>query len=259
MSADPRCSGLLFEPLRHWLTALPAAPDSAELNGLLRRHPVLGEDGRPICFQPPAADGLCYESRISQQGVVETRPDNWHDFFNVLIWLSFPLSKRAITARHVAAMTPAGAARGTVRDALTHFDECGIVVLSAQPDLLDLLRGHRWRELFVERRRAVRQCMRFVIFGHATYERLLNPYPGLTAKAILYAIDDDWLALSGAALNAAIDQRLAADFASGNYVSPRDFQPLPLLGIPGVTPDSEFPAYYDDGRQFRPARQAARQ
>ena len=259
MSANHRCGGPLFEPLRHWLTALPAAPDSAELNDLLRRHPVLGEDGRAICFQPPRADGLSYESRISQQGVVETRPDNWHDFFNVLIWLCFPLSKRAITARHVAAMSPAGAGRGSVRDALTHFDECGIVVLATQPELLDLLRNHRWRELFAERRQAVKQCMRFVIFGHATYERLLNPYRGLTAKAILYVIDDGWLGLSGAALNAAIDRRLAADLARGNYASPRDFQPLPLLGIPGVTPDSEFPAYYDDVRQFRPARRAALQ
>lgn len=257
MSADLRCSGPLFEPLRHWLEQLPAAPQSSQLNELLTRHPVLGVDGVEISFVPPAADGLAYECRISERGAVETRPDNWHDFFNVLIWLSFPLSKRAITARHVAAMTPAGARRGQVRDALTHFDECGLVVLSTQTELLDLLRTHRWRELFAERREAVMRCMRFVIFGHATYERLLSPYRGLTAKAILYSIDETWLNLSGAALNAAIDQRLAADFASGQHASPRDFQPLPLLGIPGVTPDSEDPAYYDDVRQFRPARPAA--
>jgi hypothetical protein len=42
-------------------------------------------------------------------------------------------------------MTPAGEARGTIRDALTHFDECGIVVLSSQPDLLELLRGFEWK------------------------------------------------------------------------------------------------------------------
>jgi hypothetical protein len=53
-------------------------------------------------------------------------------------------------------MTPAGAARGTTRDALTHFDECGIVVLSSQPELLDLLRDFRWKALFVERRADVR-------------------------------------------------------------------------------------------------------
>lgn len=257
MNADARCRGALFAPLRHWLDQLPAAPDTAGLNELLARHPVLGEDGEPVRFVPPVADGLAYECRISEQGAVETRPNNWHDFFNALIWLSFPRSKRAITARHVAAMTPVGVARGQVRDALTHFDECGLVALSTQPELLDLLRAHRWRELFVDRRQAVEVDMRFVIFGHATYERLLNPYRGLTAKAILYTVDDAWLDLAGVALNAAVDQRLAADFASGRHASPRAFQPLPLLGIPGVTPDSEDPAYYDDVRQFRPARPAA--
>jgi hypothetical protein len=44
---------------------------------------------------------------------------------------------------------------------------------------------------------------------------------------------------------------------SGQYARPRDFQPLPLLGIPGVTPDSEDPAYYDDTWQFRPGRRGA--
>jgi len=32
---------------------------------------------------------------------------------------------------------------------------------------------------------------------------------------------------------------------------------LPLLGIPGVTPASIDPAYYDDTWQFRPGRRRA--
>jgi hypothetical protein len=36
------------------------------------------------------------------------------------------------------------------------------------------------------------------------------------------------------------------------YAQPSDFQPLPLLGIPGVVAESEAPSYYDDVRQFRP-------
>lgn len=257
MSGDARCAGPLFAPLRRWLAQLPSAPRTAELNELLARHPVVGDDGAAIRFLPPAADGLAYECRIRERGTVETRPDNWHDFFNALIWLSFPRSKRVITAAHVAAMAPVGAARGTVRDALTHFDECGLVVLSTQPQLLALLRAHRWQDLFVERRAAVRAAMRFVVFGHATYEQLLRPYRGLTAKAVLYAVDADCLALPDEALNAVLDERLAEDFAAGLYASPRAFQPVPLLGIPGVTPDSEDPAYYADAGQFRPARRRA--
>jgi len=96
--------------------------------------------------------------------------------------------------------------------------------------------------------------MRFVIFGHATYEQLLKPFRVLTAKAVLYPVGDDWLSLSMPARLATVDSMLAADLTSGRYIRPRDFQPLPLLGIPEATPDNEDPAYYDDTWQFRPGR-----
>lgn len=199
---------------------------------------------------------MVYECRIWENGEVATRPDNWHDFFNALVWLTFTQTKVAVSACHVEAMTAPGEARGRIRDALTHFDECGIVVLSSQPELLDFLRSFEWKKLFVERREEVKRNMRFVIFGHATYEQLLQPFRGLTAKAVLYEVSEDWLRMPEAAQVAAIDTLLAADLASGRYQRPRDFQPLPLLGIPGVTPDSEDPAYYDDTWQFRPGRGA---
>ena len=160
---------------------------------LAARFPIEAQDGRQIRFVPPRADGLAYECRIRATGAVETRPGNWHDFFNVLVWLTFPRTKLAISARHVQAMRRAGAVRGSERDALTHFDECGIVVLSSQPELLDLLRAFQWKALFVERRTEVVRAMRFFVFGHATYESLLNPFRGLTAKAILYGFDESWL------------------------------------------------------------------
>jgi hypothetical protein len=209
-----------------------------------------------VRFVAPPADGMVYECRIWENGEVATRPDNWHDFFNALVWLTFTKTKLAVSACHVDAMTAPGEARGRVRDALTHFDECGIVVLSSQPELLDLLRNFEWKKLFVERREEVKRSMHFVIFGHATYEQMLQPFRGLTAKAVLYEVSEDWLQMSDAAQVAAVDTLLAADLASGRYQRPRDFQPLPLLGIPGVTPDSEDPAYYDDTWQFRPGRGA---
>ena len=246
----------LFDPLRPWLDRLPQAPDASAVADLSEQFPIHLANGQRIRFVPPRADGLVYECRIWESGEVETRPDNWHDFFNALVWLSFPQTKTAISAAHVRAMQAPGEARGTARDVLTHFDECGIVVLSSQPDLLALLRAFRWKELFVERRAEVVRSMRFVIFGHATYEQMLRPFRGLTAKAVLYEVDEAWLLMDGLAQRAAVDTLLAADLTSGRYVRPRDFQPLPLLGIPGVTPDNEDPAYYDDTWQFRPGRRA---
>lgn len=254
MSGRPPYLSPLFRPLAPWLEQLPGRPDSAALAALAARQPVFTADGRAVRFVPPQPDGLAYECRVWERGEVETRPDNWHDFFNALVWFAFPQTKRAVTTAHVAAMQAPGEARGSVRDALTHFDECGIVVLSSRPELLELLRAFAWKELFVERRSEVIACMRFVVFGHATYEALLAPFRGLTAKAVLHDIPQDWLALSAAALTAAVDCRLAADFAAGRYTRPRDFSPLPLLGIPGVTPASEDPAYYEDTWQFRPGR-----
>lgn len=246
----------LFAPLRPWLDQLPATPDSVALRALAERFPIYGENGQRIRFVPPQADGLAYECRIWENGEVETRIDNWHDFFNALVWLTFTKTKIAVSASHVRAMTPSGEARGVTRDALTHFDECGIVVLSSQPELLAMLRAFEWKKLFVEHRADVQSAMRFIIFGHATYEQLLQPFRGLTAKAVLYEVSEDWLAMSQAEQIAAVDRRLAADFASGSYLRPRDFQPLPVLGIPGVTPENEDPAYYDDTYQFRPGRSA---
>ncbi|HSG23505.1 MAG TPA: DUF3025 domain-containing protein [Azonexus sp.] len=248
----------LFAPLRRWLEQLPPTPDSAALRALVERYPIQAENGQIIRFVPPQPDGLAYECRIWETGEVETRLDNWHDFFNALVWLTFTQTKIAVSSSHVRAMTPPGEARGTTRDALTHFDECGIVVLSSKPELLDLLRDFEWRKLFVEHRAEVKSAMRFIIFGHATYEQLLKPFRGLTAKAVLYEVSEDWLTKPFAEQITAVDVRLAADLASGRYQRPRDFQPLPLLGIPGVTPENEDPAYYDDTYQFRPGRSAGK-
>lgn len=244
----------LFDPLRPWLDRLPQAPNAQAVAALADQFPIHAENGKRVRFVPPRPDGLVYECRIWESGEVETRPDNWHDFFNALVWLSFPQAKIAVSAAHMRAMQAPGGQRGTVRDALTHFDECGIVVLSSRPKLLDLLRGFEWKRLLVERRADVIRSMRFVVFGHATYEQLLKPFRGLTAKAVLHEVSEDLLQCDGTALVAAVDRLLAADLASGRYTRPRDFQPLPLLGIPGVTPESENPAYYDDAWQFRPGR-----
>ena len=254
---SPAFASSLYDPLRRWLEFLPPGPDTKAVAELAERFPIIAPNGRRIRFVPPQADGLAYECRVWESGEVETRPGNWHDFFNALVWLSFPQTKLSISARHVQEMTPAGAARGTTRDALTHFDECGIVVLSSRPELLDLLRDFRWKTLFVERRADVLGAMRFVVFGHATYEQLLSPFRGLTAKAVLHEVDDDWLRMPCEDRLAAVDALLAAELASGRYARPRDFQPLPLLGIPGVVAASEAPSYYDDAWQFRPGRRRA--
>lgn len=241
--------------LRPWFAA--GAPDLPSLNALARQRGLVTGGGAALSFVLPSGVHAGYEERAYRAGEIATRADNRHDLFNALIWLAFPLTKAALNRRHVAAASEAAKGsspvRGSLRDALTQFDECGVVVAGSSADLWATLRAHRWREVFVRRRDELRRTTRFLVFGHASHDALAAPFVGLCGKALFMAVDEAWLALPEAAALATLDERLAALFAAGNFV-PRDWQPLPLLGIPGATAENENPDYYDDRRQFRAAR-----
>lgn len=256
-------SQTLFEPLRPWLmhfdgNVLPAV---AALNACVDAQDarLRSGDGVPLRFVPPGSGVLPYEERAFLSGEVETRPHNWHDFFNALVWLVFPRAKAALNARHYHALQvqrQAGCSeRSALRDAATQFDESGVVVVSVDAVLLGLLRQHRWKELFFLQRAAVSEAVRIFVFGHALYDKLRAPYVGLCGKALLLDVSRDWPTMPLAWQIQDVDRMLAGLFTDPTaYVRPRDFQPLPLLGIPGVVRDSEKPSYYDDTRQFRPPR-----
>ncbi len=82
-----------------------------------------------------------YDGRITVDREVPTRLANVHDFYNALVWLAFPRTKRALHARQFAALErwlPPGAdtvpgRRTREQDALTLFDEGGAVILGALP------------------------------------------------------------------------------------------------------------------------------
>ncbi len=241
--------------LRPWLDAV--APDIPALNAAARERRLVTGGGAQLSFVAPPAVAEGYEERAFLAGEVATRPDNRHDLFNALIWLALPQTKAALNRRHFAAIGAArqqgSAARGPLRDALTQFDECGVVVAGCCPDLWRALRGHRWSEVFVARRAELLSSTRFLVFGHASHDALGAPFAGLCGKAMFVEVDEPWLKLPGTEALAALDVRLASAFDTRNF-SPRDWQPLPLLGIPGATADNERADYYTDTRQFRPAR-----
>lgn len=224
---------------------------------MARERGLVTGNGVPLRFAEPSGVPDGYEERAYLSGEIATRPGNRHDLFNALIWLAWPLAKAALNRRHFAELMDARrlgrADRGALRDALTQFDECGVVVAGCAPGLWQGLCAHRWREVFVARRAELLRSTRFLLFGHASHDALAAPYVGLCGKALFLEVDAAWLELSAAAALASLDLRLAALFDTGEF-SPRDWQPLPLLGIPGATSDNQQPDYYDDTRQFRPAR-----
>ncbi len=238
--------------LAPWLAG--GVPDLDALNAFASARGLVTGAGAPLRFVAPPGDHAGYEERAWRCGEVATRSDNRHDLFNALIWLAFPRSKAAMNRRHHAALVAArqagNAARGSLRDALTQFDECGVIVAGTAPELWQELRAHRWREVFAVRRTELLRTTRFIVFGHASHDALAAPFVGLCGKALFVDVGSAWLDLPPALSLDQLDARLAKLFDTGEF-SPRDWQPLPLLGIPGATSDNEQPDYYADTRQFR--------
>jgi hypothetical protein len=247
----------IFAALAPLLRRLPPDrfPRHDELNALATPSVASG-GGAPIRFVPPAGSAQ-YEIHVFETGEVQTRSDNWHDLFNALVWLAFPRTKAVLNRHHCEEIRARRGERlrGTARDVLTLFDEGGIVVAAADAELSSLLREFRWKELFWKRRAEVLRSMRFYVFGHAIYEKALEPYKGVTAKALIV---DTAAGLFDAPLGqqlAELDAR-AADYFSGAQAlaSTRTLPPLPILGIPGWEPANAREDYYDDAAQFRPGR-----
>lgn len=234
-------------------------PQIDALQGAVDRAGVRTGSGLALRLAPPARHGPdagAYELRVFQRGELEVRERNWHDLFNVLAWLTFPRAKAALNARHCAVFGDSRQGRrGPVRDALTLFDESGVIVVSVDAALLQMIHDFQWRPLFWTRRADVLRDMRFMLFGHALCEKALAPYKGITGRGLLFDVDRGFLELTLAEQLAQIDRRLAARIADPQALLRTDqLAPVPVLGVPGWCADNGDAAYYDDRNCFRPGR-----
>lgn len=253
----------MFAPLRAVGTHLPEIgwpnPDllSALADGAGR---IVNAQGQRVQFVAQQSgpgdfrDG--FEPRAYLKGEVQVRPLDWHDLFNALVWMSFPTTKAVLNARHYESLVDASAGnRSAVGDALTLFDEEGVIVLSSDASLLDLIREFRWKELFRTRRDDVKRNMRFLLFGHALYHKALDPFVGMTGKAVLLNVPASTLELPQPEQVAAADRQLALHVWNRSHLTHgREFSPLPVLGIPGWWDDNEREDFYDNTGYFRPGR-----
>ena len=254
----------MFAPLASVASLLPETvwPDVGALNALLDELDgrVVNSSGKRIRFLPqtgkPNSFEEGFEPRAYLSGEVMVRLENWHDLFNALVWMTYPKTKAVINARHFSLLQgQRDLQRSPAGDALTLFDEDGMVVLSCNEQLLELLREFRWKELFRAHRDAVQADMRFLLFGHAMYEKALSPFVGMTAKSILLQVPREMLTLANAELNDAIDLRLADFVADERHLTHgRSLSPLPVLGVPGWWQANETTEFYDDVSYFRPGR-----
>ena len=257
----------MFEPLRALggALAVPDWPTRQALQDLLARgrDPVTTRSGLPMRLVPAGGRMRSfeerYEARIHVRGEMVFRERNWHDLLNVLVWLTFPRAKAALNARHFEALKAqhaAGAAnRGPAQDALTLFDEGGVIVASRDRRLLGLLAEWRWKELFWGNRAQLRARMRFLLFGHALYEKALRPFLGITGRGVLLGVEPELLAGPPGRALGEIDLRLAATLSdSRNLTAARNLAVVPILGVPGWHHENEHEGFYDDQDYFRPGR-----
>lgn len=204
---------------------------------------------QPLCFSAQNCDlpfpELGYEERIYQHGLIATRANNWHDFFNAMVWMRFPQIKSALNAvHHQEQNQQQSSKRSRRRDWLTLFDESGVIVV-AQPEIKQLMKNHRWQELFVEKKHLWNSGeIKVFTFGHALYEKYLQPYIGMTAHAIVIETENE--------NEHQIDSFLSEKILQNQLLTEKsDLTPLPLLGIPEwyECQNSEF---YANRSYFRP-------
>jgi hypothetical protein len=213
----------------------------------------------PLRFVAPGGEDASarhYERCIATQGLIATR-QSWHDLFNATVWLTFPRAKAAISEMHSRIIEQRGDAERTMRskqrDVLTLFDEGGAVIVSEDAQLLELVKGFGWKELFWRQRSAVAGRMRVYLFGHSLFEKMLAPFIGITAKALCMEVSPGWLRQEHDAQVADLDARLAAHFSGQrNLESTRMLSPFPVLGLPGWHPRTNDEPFYDDQSYFRP-------
>nr|WP_229223879.1 DUF3025 domain-containing protein [Duganella sp. sic0402] len=216
----------------------------------------------PISFVPQEdlPEGTAYEEHIGATGCVPTR-DNFHDFFNGLVWLTFPRIKVQLNALQAAqiAQDGVGKSRGPARDAATIFDENAALLVVRDNDagraLVEALREHRWQEAFLQRRAQWHEDAQVWLFGHALMEKLVAPRKAITAHTRIVLADEDFFALNHAGRRAWIDERVARALVE-QELDTSSFTPMQALGVPGWWPQQDE-AFYADATVFRPKRASA--
>jgi hypothetical protein len=249
-----------FATVRPVAESVIAASDwRTQINALAMQSHICNHRDLTLRFVPQDSlpDAVAYESHISIAGEVPTR-ENLHDFFNALVWLTFPKIKRQLNALQAAqiATLGVGKSRGPARDAATIFDEnAAILVIEKSEEgkaLFTFLRDHQWRAAFIEKRAMFGSKAEVWSFGHALMEKLANPYKAITAHTWVVWAAADFFSLKWDQRRSWLDEHVASQLSTHD-LSTADYTPLPVLGIPDWWPEQDE-KFYADTHVFRAKR-----
>ena len=191
--------------------------------------------------------------RIWQKGEPATRPNCRHDAFNALVWLAFPAPKRP-SMQPTSRPEPFG--EGPRRDALTHLDECGVIVTAEDASLLDLYAGSAGKRC--SGRGAPRSSASCAVSSSAI--------PPANISGAVPRADRQGGSLRRSAGLARWSRRRASSLTSmpgWPPTWPMGFRRVPAICSPcptwdtGVVAGNAKPDYYDDEFQFRPGRRVS--
>lgn len=188
-----------------------------------------------------------YEPRVFLKNELQTRTHNWHDFFNALIWLTFPETKKTLNDLHYsqAKNRDKGSNRTLLENRITQFDECGAIIISKNEALLELIRQHKWQELFIDNRHQFKDNLQCILFGHALFEKALNPYIGMTCHCLLIN-ENEFEVMDRDNLDTFISKLWKNKLAN----APGKLNAFPLLGLPGYWPEQNK-NFYSNQKYFR--------
>lgn len=269
MTEDALISNLASEQsclwLPHWQQLSPIFRDLAILNlnfalAPSQRWPSLQQLNSRLQLGPYSLisqaslehSGLGYEAFIGQHLQIPTR-DNWHDFFNAVVWKLFPNSKRTLNQLHLSEIQAHGPERTRRRDAYTLIDECGVILAVSKPGWQRLLKGHQWRSLFWEQKQRWGQTIQPFVLGHALYEQGFSAHEGWCGKALLVQVEPEFFSDSLNRRYQVIDGLVAAKLEKLNH--PKQLYPLPMLGVPPWQPEGIAESYFDNRSYFCPAKE----
>lgn len=238
-----------FKRFAHWPTVLQSVE-------LLLPHLPANANTIPLRFvnQHELEMDKPYESYVFEDGIVPTRHESWHDFFQLFIWKYFPASKAAINALHYHesfSSEKTANNRTLKQNAAAVFDENGLVVLSSDLNLLEDFCELRWRKLFFEQKDLFRTKICCHIFGHSLYEKALQSYIGMTGHALLLHCTDAFIEQTKNQQREQLDSYISAAITNGQLLCEvEQLNPVPLLGVPGWWHQQET-QFYDNTQYFR--------
>jgi hypothetical protein len=155
----------------------------------------------------PAGPSRDYDAAVLH-GRIPTREHSWHDTFNVLAFILYPVSKATLHARihALACARERKMPRAREEDALTLIDEVSLLV-AGPSDAIAAFERARPAKMIAELDSIVREHGLFVdVLGHALLEHLMLARPEVGAGVVTIALPGE---LTRARVDLALSQRIS--------------------------------------------------